>query len=132
VFKYVLFFLLAAHKLTALHLQQQFSVIQVNTMPDFLVFATLVPRLMGAKVTLFLYEPMPELWQTLYHRRWMVRLLEVIQQWAIRYAHAVFAVTEQQKETFVARGADPAKITVILNAPETRFWEQVIPATAAP
>jgi glycosyltransferase involved in cell wall biosynthesis len=132
VYKYVLFFLLSVQKLTALHLRQQFSVIQVNTMPDFLVFATLVPRLMGAKVTLFLYEPMPELWQTLYHRRWMVRLLEVIQQWAIRYAHAVFAVTEQQKETFVARGADPAKITVILNVPETRFWEQVIPPIAAP
>jgi glycosyltransferase involved in cell wall biosynthesis len=124
VFKYVLFFLLAAIRVTALHLRERLSVIQVNTMPDFLVFATLIPRLTGARVTLFMYEPMPELWQTLYHRRRMAVLLEVIQRWAIRYAHAVFAVTEQQKETFVARGADPTKITVVLNAPEPRFLQQ--------
>ncbi len=132
VYKYMLFFLLAAFKLTMLHLRQPFSVIQVNTMPDFLVFATLVPRLLGAKVTLVMYEPMPELWETLYQRRWAARLMAIIQQAAIRYAHAVFAVTAQQKDTFVARGANADKITVILNAPETRFWEQYTPSDLVP
>lgn len=127
LYKYLHFFVLAACKVTALHLKRPFAVIQVNTMPDFLVFCTLIPRLLGAKIALMMYEPMPELWATLYGNRLAVGLITLIQRWALRYAHAVFAVTEQQKETFVARGGRAEKITVILNAPETRFWEGMIP-----
>lgn len=129
---YMGFFFAAMFKLTALHLQHRYALIQVNTMPDFLVFATLIPRLMGAKVGLVMYEPMPELWETLYHNRFVVRLLEIVQGLAITYAHTVFAVTQQQKETFVARGANADKITVILNAPDTRFWKQFAPETTTP
>jgi len=132
VTSYIRFFFSAAFKVTTLHLRHRYSLIQVNTMPDFLVFVTLIPRLMGAKVGLFMYEPMPELWATLYNKRLIVRLLEVLQRWAIGYAHVVFAVTQQQKETFVARGANGDKITVVLNVPDPRLWEQFVPATTTP
>lgn len=133
LYNYLRFFLLAAFTVTRLHLQHRFTVIQVNTMPDFLVFCTLIPRLLGAKITLMMYEPMPELWATLYNRQWMIRLITILQKLALRYAHAVFAVTEQQKATFVARGVPPAKITVILNAPETCWWDPLrSPAAPAP
>lgn len=123
LFEYVAFFFLAAFKLTVLHLQRPFALIQVNTMPDFLVFATLVPRLLGAKITLQMYEPMPELWKTKFNFLPLIRVLEIIQQLSLRYAHGAFAVTQQLKDSFVARGADPDKITVILNVPEARFFE---------
>jgi glycosyltransferase involved in cell wall biosynthesis len=128
---YAFFFLLAALKLTTLHLRQRYSLVQVNTMPDFLVFTTLIPRLMGAKVALVMYEPMPELWATLYHEQLAVKLLKIIQRWAIAYAHVVFAVTQQLKETLVARGAQADKITVLLNVPDTSFWEQLVPQSTA-
>jgi len=131
VTSYICFFLSVAFRLTALHLRHRYSLIQVNTMPDFLVFATLVPRLMGAKVGLVMYEPMPELWATLYNNQFLIKLLEITQRLAIAYAHVVFAVTQQQKDTFVARGANPNKITVILNAPDTHLWEQFVPDTPA-
>lgn len=131
IFGYALFFFLAAFKLTTLHLRHRYSLIQVNTMPDFLVFATLIPRLMGAKVSLVVYEPMPELWETLYHNWFVVAVLEIVQRLAIGYAHVVFAVTEQQKETFVARGANRDKITVTLNVPDARLWEQFATAPTA-
>jgi glycosyltransferase involved in cell wall biosynthesis len=129
VTSYIRFFLSAALKLTSLHLRHRYALIQVNNMPDFLVFATLIPRLMGAKIGLFMYEPMPELWAALYDNRLLIRLLGVIQRLAIGYAHVVFAVTQQQKETFVARGADEDKIAVILNVPDIRLWEQFVPET---
>jgi glycosyltransferase involved in cell wall biosynthesis len=132
LWSYVSFFLLAALKLTVLHLRHPYALVQVNTMPDFLVFVTLVPRLMGAKVGLFMYEPMPELWATQYNSRLMIRALGIIQRLAIGYAHATFAVTQKQKETFVARGANADKIAVILNVPDTCFWERLVPETMAP
>jgi glycosyltransferase involved in cell wall biosynthesis len=132
LYDYLTFFAFIAVRLAIRHLHHQYACIQVNTMPDFLVFATLIARLLGAKVTLMMYEPMPELWATVYRQRLVVKLLEATQRAAIGYAHAVFAVTEQQKETFVARGANADKITVLLNVPETRFWEQSIPAALSP
>jgi glycosyltransferase involved in cell wall biosynthesis len=132
VTSYIYFFLSVAFRLTTLHLRHRYSLIQVNTMPDFLVFATLIPRLMGAKVGLVMYEPMPELWATLYNSQFLMKSLEITQRLAIGYAHVVFAVTQQQKDTFVARGANSNKISVILNAPETRFWEHFVPETTVP
>jgi glycosyltransferase involved in cell wall biosynthesis len=121
--EYFTFFFLVAVKLTLLHLQRPYALIQVNAMPDFLVFATLVPRLLGAKVTLQMYEPTPELWAIKFHFAPLIKLLAVIQQLSLRYAHAAFAVTQQLKDSFVARGADPNKINVVLNVPAPRFFE---------
>lgn len=133
LFEYFTFFLLVTIKLTIQHLRNPYALIQVNTMPDFLVFATLFPRLLGAKIALQMYEPMPELWATKFDLPALIKALQLIQQWGLRYAHAAFTVTEQLKETLVARGADPDKITVILNVPDERFFEtqanEALPAT---
>jgi glycosyltransferase involved in cell wall biosynthesis len=89
-------------------------------MPDFLVFSAFVPRLLGAKVVLMMYEPVPELWQTK-HNSPPPRILKIAEQAALRYADASLTVTQQLKERYVRRGADGSKISVILNVPETRF-----------
>ena len=121
--EYLGFFCLVAIKLTFFHLQRPYALIQVNTMPDFLVFATLVPHLLGAKVTLQMYEPMPELWTTKFRFSPLIKLLEIIQQLSLRYAHAAFTVTQQLKDTLIVRGANPDKIIVVLNVPEARFFQ---------
>lgn len=136
LYEYAVFFVMAAFMLTWQHLRRPYAFIQVNTMPDFLVFATLIPRLLGAKILLQLYEPTPELWATRlgmtqeadiarasWPRRALINMLARIQQASLRYAHAAFAVTQQLKDSFVARGADPDKITVILNVPDARLFD---------
>jgi len=130
MFDYFSFFFLVAFKLTVLHLQHPFACIQVNNMPDFMVFATLIPRILGCKVTMVMYEPTPELWATKYSAPRLIRMFEVVEQLALRYADAVFAVTEQMRRTFVTRGADADKISVILNAPDSRFFQDYVPAEA--
>lgn len=106
--------------LTWLHVKHRFDVIQINTMPDSLVFATLLPRLMGAKVTLFMKEPVPELYETIYGTKRLFRVLRAQEQWAIRYANCVFTVTGELRSRYIERGADAAKITVVLNGPDGR------------
>ena len=122
IFRYLIdyfsFFVLSALKMTSLHLKQPYKVIQVNTMPDFLVFATLIPRLLGARVIVFMKEPVPELGETLYKSSLMPTILKVVEQLALKYAHAAFTVTQQLKERFVSRGAQADKIRVVLNGPD--------------
>jgi glycosyltransferase involved in cell wall biosynthesis len=124
LFDYFSFFFLVALKLTRLHLQRPFAAIQVNNMPDFLVFATLVPRILGAKATMVMYEPSPELWATKYSAPYLIKSISFIEQMSFRYANAVFAVTAQMKQAFVSRGADAEKIRVILNVTDDRFFEE--------
>jgi glycosyltransferase involved in cell wall biosynthesis len=120
LYDYAAFTVAAALRLTGLHLRHPFDAIQVNTMPDFLVFATLLPKLLGAKVAVMMQEPVPELWETLRETP-APKLLRLAEQWALAYADAAFTVTQQLKEAYVARGAAADKITVILNVPESRF-----------
>ena len=122
LYDYLLFFFLAALKLTTLYLRCPFNAIQINTMPDFLVFAAFVPKLLGAKVVVMMHEPVPELWQTLYNSP-PPRILKIAEQSALAYVDAALTVTQQLKDTYVSRGANPNKISVILNVPESRFLE---------
>ena len=39
---------------------RRYDVVQVNSLPDWLVFAALIPRALGARVLLDLHECMPE------------------------------------------------------------------------
>ncbi len=124
VLDYFSFFAAATVKVAQLHLRRPFRVVQANSMPDILAFTALVPRLFGAKVVAFMKEPTPELGFTKYGSARLARLLQVVEQAALRYADLAFTVTEELKDTYVARGADPDKIVVVLNGPEAQHLLQ--------
>jgi glycosyltransferase involved in cell wall biosynthesis len=118
VLDYGSFFVLAAAVLTARHLRRPYQVVQANTMPDFLVFAALVPKLLGSRVIAFMGEPTPELAETLFGTGRLRRVLVFIEQSALRFANHSFTVTDQLKEQYVKRGAAADRITVVLNGPD--------------
>jgi glycosyltransferase involved in cell wall biosynthesis len=117
---YFAFFVAATLTVARLHLRRRYRVVQANSMPDVLVFTALVPRLMGAKVVAFMKEPTPELGETKYESARVGRFLQFVEQAALRFADLAFTVTEDLKETQVARGARADKIKVVLNGPDAR------------
>src|SRR5207302_11071815 len=52
--EYALFFVLATFLVTVLHVRKRFQVVEVDNMPDVLVFSAIVPRLSGARVILYI------------------------------------------------------------------------------
>lgn len=122
VYDYLSFAFLAFLKLTALHARYRFKVIQVNTMPDFLVFSTIIPKLLGTKIVAMMYEPTPELWTSRYGKG-AAGLLKVIEQLVLSYVDCSCTVTEQLREAYVARGAKASKIKVVLNVPEEAYLD---------
>ena len=117
LFEYGLSFLLFLGAVTWRHLRRRYDYIQVNRLPDFLVFSTVIARKMGARVILDVHEPAPELWQTKYGARYpgLLQLQVRLQQRAIAYADRAITVTEAMRERLVSRGADPQKIGVVTN-----------------
>jgi glycosyltransferase involved in cell wall biosynthesis len=126
LWEYNAFFLLASWKLARLHTRHRFTAVQVNTMPDYLVFTALYPKLTGARVVLHLHEPVPELFETMFGGRWytsfFVGLMNTVEAMSIGFAHHCLTVTEEMKRNYVKRGADGEKITVIVNVPDDRLF----------
>jgi glycosyltransferase involved in cell wall biosynthesis len=119
VVQYGVFFAVAAVLSAVLHARRRFDVVQVNSMPDSLVFSAIVPRLLGARVLLDLHECMPEFYAVKFGvglRHPAVRLVAWLEQAAIRFADGVITCTEQMRQAFVSRGAPPDKIEVVLNS----------------
>ncbi len=114
------FFMLAALILAARHIRRPYHVIQASSMPDFLVFAALVPKLLGSRTVAYLREPTPELAETLFGPGWITDLLVRLEQWSIRFADHTITVTDQLKQRYVERGAEPDRITVVLNGADPR------------
>jgi glycosyltransferase involved in cell wall biosynthesis len=127
VLQYATFGLAAAVVAAVLGARRRWDVVQVNSMPDALVFAAAVPRLLGARVVLDLHECMPEFFQVKFGvgpRHPAVRLVAAAEQASIRFADRVITCTEQMREAFVARGAPSSKIEVVLNAADETIFRQ--------
>jgi glycosyltransferase involved in cell wall biosynthesis len=124
--QYALFGLVASLAAAVLHLRRRWHVVQVNSMPDALVFAAAGPRLLGARVVLDLHECMPEFFAVKYGARPghpALRLLAAAEQASIRFADRVITCTEQMRETFVGRGAPPGKIEVVCNSADEAIFD---------
>jgi glycosyltransferase involved in cell wall biosynthesis len=124
--QYAAFGAAAALAVAALHCRRRWDVVQVNSMPDALVLAALVPQAFGARLLLDLHECMPEFFAVKYgvsRRHPAVRLLAAIEQASIRVADRALTCTEQMREAFVARGAPPDKIDVVLNSAEEDIFD---------
>jgi glycosyltransferase involved in cell wall biosynthesis len=124
--EYAAFFSFATIKLLALHVKYRFRIVQVNTMPDVLVFVSLIPKLSGAKIVLHMHEPMPELFATIFNKwytKYFLFLIRMMERFSLAFADEVLTVTKEMRNQFASRGADINKITVILNVPEDKLFQ---------
>ncbi|HET6731205.1 glycosyltransferase [Mycobacterium sp.] len=133
--EYVFFFCAATVLVNLLHLRRRYAVVQANSVPDFLIFVAAIPRLLGARAVLDLHEPMPEFYASKFgsgpdHPG--VRLMAFIERISIRFADEAITVTDPMRDRFVARGADPGKITVVLNGADEKVFDpsRCSPATS--
>ena len=126
-FDYGLFFLLSFLKLSWMSFQKHYAVVEINTMPDFLVFITVISRLLGSKIVLYMFEDMPTLFMSSYHvgpHHIGTRLLRFLEKWSAEYAdHVIVSDGEHYKQALEKRGIPSAKITVILNVPDAENFD---------
>lgn len=130
IMEYVLSFISMGIFLSALFFKHHHSIIQVNTLPNALVFIAILPRLFGARVLLDLHEPSPELLLTKFDNHvpaYMLKLQIVLEKLSIRFAHQAITVNDTIRQRFIDRGASPEKIAVVRNVPPTGFGENVTP-----
>ncbi len=118
----IFFFALFLHLLVR---PRRYQLIHINNMPDFLVFAACLPRLLRIPVIHDVHDLMPELFAEKFAAgsdHWLVRLLLTQERWAGRMASAVLTVEDRLKVILAARGIPEQKIRVLMNLPDERIF----------
>lgn len=121
---YLLFFTHLAGHLT-LH-PLRYDLIHINNMPDFLVFAALVPKLLRRPVIHDVHDYMPHIYmekKDVDENHRIIRALRAQFRRAVRFATAVVAANEAVKALVVKEDVPPEKVTVLLNLPDERIFK---------
>jgi glycosyltransferase involved in cell wall biosynthesis len=132
--EYLAFLVRSGMALTGAHRRRHYGLVQVHTLPDFLVFAALPLRVIGIPVILDLHEAMPEFFRSRFRGRagWVgYAALRLQERAATRFASAVVTVNEALGDRLLEIGVPDTKVTVIPNAPSlARFDPSRYPARA--
>lgn len=126
IWEYIWFFLAASLFCSINMVKKRYQAVQVCTLPDFLVFAALVPKLMGAIIVLDMHEIMPEFYMSKYkvsRDHWIVRLLKWQERQCFRFSDKVITINDTVKELFVSRGLHPNKVTIVMNSADKSMFE---------
>jgi len=123
---YAEFFIRCLLKTSALFLKRRYRVIHVNNMPDFLVFATLVPRLFGTKVILDIHDPMPNTFASKFKGQesgFFFRVLLWQERLSAAYSSQVVTVHHPVRDgILVKHGFRPESIEVIANFADSALF----------
>jgi len=121
--KLLWFFVKASVLLTWLQLRRRYHVVHVHNIPDFLAFAAIVPKMMGARVILDIHDLVPELYADKFSAKSgsnRLRLLLLIEKLSCRFADHVIVANHLWRDRLVKRSAPSAKCTAMMNYPDLR------------
>jgi len=134
-YEYLAFLLWAFWKLIFLMEKRRYAVIDVNTLPDFLVFAGAYAKLRGAKIVFDMHEITPEFYISKYGMKegsLPVRLLKLIEKASFKFADHVLTINEPIQKLLEGRGLSPSKATVIMNAADESLFASALNTPTTP
>lgn len=124
-FEYLAFFCWAFWKLSVLMEKRHYRAVDVNTLPDFLIFAAGYAKLRGAKLILDMHEITPEFYMSKYgldENAWSIRLHKLLERLSFRFADHVLTINEPITKLLEGRGLPHSKATVIMNAVDNALF----------
>jgi glycosyltransferase involved in cell wall biosynthesis len=107
------------------HLKKRYDVIHVHNVPDFLVFAAWLPKLMGAKIILDIHDIVPEFYASKFHLQPNsigVRMLKLTERMAAKFSDHVIISNDLWYEKFVERSGTREQTSVFINNVDSHIF----------
>src|SRR5437588_4652289 len=114
--------------------QRRYAAIDVNTLPDFLIFAAAPARWMGAKLILDMHEITPEFYISKYgsvENSWLIRLVKYLEKISFDYADHVITINEPIRNLLIGRGLSPSNAMVVMNSASDERFASILRGAAA-
>ena len=132
--EYVSFLVRSMWRSVRLHRRERFALVQVHSLPDFLVFAALPLKLAGVPVLLDLHEAMPEFFRSRFpgaSNPIAHGLLRLQERLSIALSTRTITVNPAMRERLIRLGFAPSKVGVVVNSPSlARFDPSTQPRRA--
>ena len=119
------FLLASAFFLARRHRSRRYDIIHVHSVPDFMVFAAIVPKLLGTPVILDIHDLLPEFYASKFRvsRSSLVfRCLVWIERISIAFANHAIVANHLWCERVAQRCGHPEKCSPIRNYPARRLF----------
>jgi len=103
----------------------RYDLVHVHSIPDFEVFAALLPKLMGAKVILDIHDIVPELYCSKFgvsQDSMLYRALVWVERLSNRFADHVIIANHLWEKRLLERSVPSDKCSVYLNYPDTGIF----------
>lgn len=133
-YEYAAFLVWTFVKLSVLMKRRRYSVVDVNTLPDFLIFAALYAKWKGARIVFDMHEITPEFIRSKYgvgERHWQVRLARCVEKASMRFADRVITINEPIQRLLESRGLASSQSTVIMNAVDESMFASAVASAAS-
>lgn len=120
-----LFFIRSFFYLTRLHLKSAYDLVHVHSVPDFEVFAALIPKFRGAKIILDIHDIIPEFYTAKFGtstKSVIFKMLAHVERLSCAFADHVIIANDIWKERLQERSVAPAKCTALINYPDTQLF----------
>jgi len=125
--KLLLFLFRSSVILTKNSMGKRYDVIHVHSVPDFEVFASLIPRIMGSKVILDIHDIVPEFYASKFNKgrdSLVFKTLVLLEKLSIAFSNHVIIANHIWRETLLSRSVKPEKCTVVMNYPDTSIFRK--------
>lgn len=119
------FLFVSTYILTKRHLTKPYQVIHVHSVPDFLVFAAVIPKLLGARLLLDIHDILPEFYASKFGAATgslLFKVLVLVERLSIAFSDHVIIANHLWQTRLVSRSVRAGKCTAITNYPDPRIF----------
>jgi glycosyltransferase involved in cell wall biosynthesis len=125
LFRILRFLFASALLLTKNQFSKRYDVIHVHSVPDFLVFAAIVPKLLGARVILDIHDILPEFYASKFGATkdsLLFRSLVWVEKLSIAFSDHVIIANHLWYDRLLSRSVAADKCSVVINYPDPKIF----------
>lgn len=127
LYRLVKFLIKSSLFLAKKNLKNSYDIIHIHSVPDFEVFAALVPKLTGSKIILDIHDIVPEFYASKFNvskKSLVYKVLMLIEKVSTSFADHVIIANHIWEKTLTGRSVKKEKCTAILNYPDTSVFQR--------
>lgn len=117
----------ATAQVAKFELQEHYDLLHIHSIPDFMVFSGLLPKLRGTPVILDIHDILPEFYASKFaagDQSGFFRVMVGVERASCRFANHVIIANDIWRDRLLSRTLTADKCTVVLNSPDRSIFRR--------
>ncbi|MDP9125435.1 MAG: glycosyltransferase [Pseudomonadota bacterium] len=123
------FFFRSMFEITRRHIESPYDIIHVHSVPDFEIFAAIIPKILGAKLVLDIHDIVPEFYAAKFkvsEQSIVFSVLKLVERASAGFANHVIVANDLWLKKIAERSSRPAKCSAMINFPDASIFDPAL------